>query len=281
MTDKIHEKVEDQIQWKWFWWPISIVLILWLVTLTSFMMEIWLPEFGDKFVSIPITERGEFGDMFGGLNALFSGLAFAGLIFTIYLQRKELELQRKELSDTRQVLKNQQMEMTEQNKTLELQRFENTFFSLLDTFNGIIGTLVINENFTAPVRGRSIFRDGQTKATLSRALSINNGIDQWFLRKDTVFGPYFRMIYNILLFIERSEFVLEKGNYPNKQFYVHLLRDQLTSHEVLYLACFGLRSGTKENFKGLIEKYSLLKMMDRGSDYMPFLEENYDTIAFD
>jgi len=38
-----------------------------------------------------------FGDMFGAVNTLFSGLAFAGLIYAILLQRSELELQRKEL----------------------------------------------------------------------------------------------------------------------------------------------------------------------------------------
>lgn len=46
-------------------------------------------------------ERGTFGDMFGAVNALFSGLAFAGVIYAIYLQRKELELQREELRSTR------------------------------------------------------------------------------------------------------------------------------------------------------------------------------------
>lgn len=46
-------------------------------------------------------ERGTFGDMFGAVNALFSGLAFAGVIYAIYLQREELELQREELRSTR------------------------------------------------------------------------------------------------------------------------------------------------------------------------------------
>ena len=41
--------------------------------------------------------RGQFGDIFGGVNALFTGLAFAGVIYTILLQRRELELQREEL----------------------------------------------------------------------------------------------------------------------------------------------------------------------------------------
>jgi ABC-type molybdate transport system permease subunit len=42
-------------------------------------------------------ERGQFGDLFGSVNALFSGLAFAGLIYAILLQRQELTLQRAEL----------------------------------------------------------------------------------------------------------------------------------------------------------------------------------------
>ena len=48
--------------------------------------------------------RGVFGDMFGGLTALFSGLAFAGMIYAIILQSKELALQRKELALTRSEL---------------------------------------------------------------------------------------------------------------------------------------------------------------------------------
>src|SRR5215211_2246931 len=41
--------------------------------------------------------RGQFGDLFGGVNALFTGLAFAGVIYTILLQRWDLEVQREEL----------------------------------------------------------------------------------------------------------------------------------------------------------------------------------------
>lgn len=51
------------------------------------------------------TTRGQFGDVFGAANALFSGLAFAGLIYAILLQREDLVLQRTELELTRQELK--------------------------------------------------------------------------------------------------------------------------------------------------------------------------------
>jgi hypothetical protein len=42
--------------------------------------------------------------MFGAVNSLFSALAFAGVIYTILLQREELALQRLELEQTRQEL---------------------------------------------------------------------------------------------------------------------------------------------------------------------------------
>lgn len=45
------------------------------------------------------------GQIFEGIGALFSGLAFIGIIFTIFLQSNELQLQRKELEYTRIELK--------------------------------------------------------------------------------------------------------------------------------------------------------------------------------
>jgi hypothetical protein len=50
-------------------------------------------------------ERSAFGEMFGAVNALFSALAFAGLVLTVYLQTQELGLQRQEIRDTREELK--------------------------------------------------------------------------------------------------------------------------------------------------------------------------------
>jgi hypothetical protein len=35
--------------------------------------------------------RGQFGDVFGAVNAFFTGLAFAGVLLTLFLQRRELE----------------------------------------------------------------------------------------------------------------------------------------------------------------------------------------------
>ena len=58
-----------------------------------------------RFFYPEILDRGLFGDMFGGLNTVFSGLAFLGVIYAIILQKEELGLQRKELVLTRKELK--------------------------------------------------------------------------------------------------------------------------------------------------------------------------------
>lgn len=73
--------------------------------------------------------RGTFGDQFGAVNALFSGLAFTGLIYTIILQRRDLEIQRNDLRLQRDELKQTRKEFEEQNMTMKRQRFENTFLT--------------------------------------------------------------------------------------------------------------------------------------------------------
>ena len=94
-----------------------------------------------------LPERGTFGDMFGAVNALFSGLAFVGVIFAIMLQSKELKLQRKELKFTRSELEGQKLQLEAQNTTLRKQNFENTFFELLRIQNEITNAIdLVNEN---------------------------------------------------------------------------------------------------------------------------------------
>ena len=63
--------------------------------------------FASAWIGTPmLTDKpGVFGDMFGSVNALFSGLAFVGVIYAILLQRKELQLQRRELESTREEMK--------------------------------------------------------------------------------------------------------------------------------------------------------------------------------
>ena len=81
--------------------------------------------------ALEIKERGSFGDMFGAVNALFSGLALAGVVIAIILQSKELELQRRELEETKKEIKGQRLAQEGQNATLKAQMIENSVFNLL------------------------------------------------------------------------------------------------------------------------------------------------------
>lgn len=86
-----------------------------LVALVIVVVLLWL---GTPFVIAQIIsesqEQGQFGDLFGAVNALFSGLAFAGLFYTIYLQRQELALQRKELALQRLEMKGSREQLQHQ-----------------------------------------------------------------------------------------------------------------------------------------------------------------------
>jgi len=86
-----------------------------------------------------LATRGQFGDTFGGANSLFSGLAFLGIIYTIFLQRKELSLQREELELTRKELKRtaeaqekSEKALSKQAESLKITAKLNGLSSLLD-----------------------------------------------------------------------------------------------------------------------------------------------------
>lgn len=82
------EKTKNPV-WDYGWMIILFALIFftWMLFL-AIMGQISLKGW---------EEAGKFGDTFGALNSLFSGMAFAALIVAVVLQRQELIEQRKEL----------------------------------------------------------------------------------------------------------------------------------------------------------------------------------------
>lgn len=111
-------------------------LLLFLILVAGVLYLQW---YGWNWIESTIKEneeRGQFGDMFGAINTLFSGLAFAGIIFTILLQSRELSLQRQELAETRNELRlsreahekntaimDQQLEILRTNAEIEQARY--------------------------------------------------------------------------------------------------------------------------------------------------------------
>lgn len=95
------------------WGSLIGIIILWV--LSWIFVDFIFPSEGTNY----LTDRGTFGDKFGFINSLFSGLALTGIIISIYFQQHELSLQREELSETRKEFKDQ--------------NFQTTFFNLLKT----------------------------------------------------------------------------------------------------------------------------------------------------
>lgn len=83
---------------------------------------------------LPCIVMDDNGATYTGFGSLFTAYAFAGVIVTVLLQRAELQEQRKELRAQRIELEGQKRELEIQNRTAQLQRFENSFFHLLEDF---------------------------------------------------------------------------------------------------------------------------------------------------
>ena len=96
--------------WHWFGSAAAFVIAVWLISWALITWQLGNPD-----------KPGVFGDMFGAVNALFSGLAFAGIIVAILMQRRDLEIQREELRLQREELVLQREEMARASNAQEAQ----------------------------------------------------------------------------------------------------------------------------------------------------------------
>jgi hypothetical protein len=83
---------------------------------------------------------------------------------------------------------------------------------------------------------------------------ITNSYKEFFKFSQSDLGHYFRNLYHIIKFIDKS-------TSNEKDFYTHLVRAQLSSHELLLLFYNCLSPYGLDKFKPLVEKYSLLENM--------------------
>lgn len=230
---------------------------------------------------ISVSASGVFGDSFGPLTSLFSGLAFAGLIITIIMQRDELSLQRQELNLTRDELSGQKEEMRNQNITLRIQRFENTFFKMLELLEASRNDI----SFSIPQRQSSSGRDAIKK--IYEAFDdhyIHSWINMDFSSKKVFreecrnidginkkykefyskqygddLNQYFRTLYNILKLVENSDFL------DNRKLYTNLLRAQLSRYELALLFYNCLSDYGNLKMLPLVKRYDLLKHLDENT----------------
>jgi len=104
--------------------------------------------------------RGQLGDLFGAVNALFSGLAFGGLIYTVSLQRKELQLQREELRMTRTELARSAQAQEKSERALVSQAMAAQTAAEIAAINNLLAHVHseikrLSENDTSPILYRA------------------------------------------------------------------------------------------------------------------------------
>jgi uncharacterized membrane protein len=226
---------------------------------------------------------GTFGDFVGGtLNPLLSFLGLLALLLTVAMQRDELEKTHevldKQLAAQVEQLENAKKVSDEQLKTQAKQQFESTFFALLNMHNQVLSDLsyeppaVQNQSsdIARSIMLNSINRPRSKLRNVYLAVFVRDDSyvpmnEKFFLlseckrkiqKENNQCGHYFRILYQILKFIE--------NNAPtgNEKMYSNIVRALLTDDVMQLLAVNCYCEDEKDTYwqyKLLVENYALFE----------------------
>ena len=218
---------------------VSFVVIVYVVYLVFLLWNISIVDVPDW------ARRGEFGDSFGTLNALFSGLAFSGVLLTLLFQRKDIASTKQQLID---------------------QAFESQFYSLLNYQQEIV------KNFD--------IQDPDSKVVISQGRDCFKRWDQ-FLRfrfwnydkipekksKAHVFaycevapehGSDWDLYFNSLMLLFS---VIKDSKHPKENDFAFIVRALLSAYELKLIFYYCLTPGG-ERLSFFVDRYSLFSHLD-------------------
>lgn len=230
-------------------------------------------------------QYGTYGDSYGSLNTLFSGLAFAILIISLFMQRQELQAQRQELEAQRNEIKesnaiaDKQREITEQQAALnaqqihdaKVQSFYNLLFRFLDEKRRKIDDLELTRASAArgnyvfehflkgalkPIQARFLYADqiaSETAEELELLFEdiINNGHSS--SRSTLLESEYFEYTCFILRFIE------EHKNLGITETAIKIFVSYQSINEMF---CMFIISLEDEELQSYIKKYALFRKLN-------------------
>lgn len=163
-------------------------------------------------------DYGRFGDMFGAVNALFSGLAFAGVIYTLYVQRRDTDKQ----------------------------NFQNLFFRRIQFHNDLVSKIcghVGSEKFFGNKLDeltRSIPNPANSGDASGGLDEIVDAYNRMYGTYTSDLGRYFRSLYYSMKFIQsgRVDKILSENEFDA---YADIFRSCLTDSEILliFYNCIG------------------------------------------
>ncbi|WP_350546020.1 MULTISPECIES: putative phage abortive infection protein [unclassified Pseudoalteromonas] len=168
--------------------------ISWFVAFTLgfgvVIFGLYFKKFSGEF-SASQSDWGSFGSYVGGtIGAVFASLSFLTLVYTVYLQRKELNLAIEALNKSADANEQQ----VENNK---LQKFESTFYSLLELHNNALKDLMSSSSQYKSIPNRI---EEQYISLEAEFLKIK----QKLILEDELLSQYFRILYQLLKFVAKN-----------------------------------------------------------------------------
>lgn len=228
---------------------LALVLLVFATYAGVLLWSIW------PIKEISVAKSGVFGDSFGVLNALFSGLAFGGLLITVLYQREDLGLTKEELKLTRDEIK--------------AQHLETTFFHMLRLHQDVVTSIDLQRQTNKgqqETRGRDCFRVFRTRLKLpyeedkkatpngnERAV-ITKAYDSLWEQSQSDLGHYFRGLYNVFRYLSEHDF-------NDRKQYGNIARAQLSDFElvVLFYNCLSERG---KNFIRYAKEFAIFDNLD-------------------
>lgn len=258
MPDSDEQENENASVGKWLLLAMGTVTLIWAASIVTVFLYYHNSE-GDTSATV-----GQFGDAFGVVNALFSGLAFAGVIVAIFIQRKEFELQRIELRETRKQTREiavenerQRKEFEKQNAHLARQSIHNQFFQLLNSWQSLF-----REEHLSSYGSGELAMHAIVNRINSHAIRIENGKPYWqrspaevvvmecmrgLLSDESIrvyLSRYFSLLFDLLALIDtQPDEILSEAD---KLRLAQVVRSHMSNSERLLLLIFCHREGMQE-----------------------------------
>lgn len=240
--------------------------------------------------TIGVAEFGQMADFFGGaLGPILGFFSFMGLLVALYVQGAELKLSREELRLSREELAKSAGALDSQNSTIERQRFEQTFFSWLNTYRQLVDDAcieysslggLVSETGKKGLSELAALLRRSIKQAFEKRLNLNCFdqatikqechpqaariiMSQWealYQSYESQLGGAFRVLYGLIRWVDQNKLA------PNEKWlYVSIIRAQLSSDELNALFFNGITEKGRK-FRALANKYALFDNFDMSKD---------------
>ncbi|HEY4663621.1 MAG TPA: putative phage abortive infection protein [Comamonas sp.] len=203
------------------------------------------------------------GDFLGGvLNPILSFFSFLALLFTLRLQRRELNATMDELKKSTLAAEANVRLFTEQIRSQRLDAFENTFFSLLKLHNSTFETI----NEPLPAEG-----DLPAGSILQRLMAQARSEDSLVAARGVLMADHSEIDHFISILFEMLKFIDQKypeDSHSDRMFYANILKAIINQDAFEAVAMYAATLDARDpffEFKQLIEKYELLQELDLGA----------------